>query len=411
MKRFICCALLAVLSPPAFGGEALTWEACVGEALDRNPDLAGAAESVWKARSQHQASFSGFFPQLSASAGLSKTDSASSEDYSLGLSARQSLFSGFKDKAGVERSAADLNSAEAGLQAALSNLGFQLQSAFSRLLYAQEQMKLAQIISERRGENVRLVELRYEAGREHKGSYLRSKAANRQAEFEASQAKRALRVAQRELAKALGRSEFDVIEVTGSFKTASPEEAPEFRFLAARTPAVLQAEAQTRAAEAGVAVSKSQLYPDIAASGSLSRRGSDWPPGSKNWSAGVSLSFPFFPGGRNIFDVKSALAEERRSRAGQRSAADQAALDLEDKFAAFQDAAEQTEVRREFLDAAEVRAQIARSQYTSGLLSFEDWDLIENDLISGQKAMLASLRDAVIARAGWERAQGKGLRP
>ena len=62
----------------------------------------------------------------------------------------------------------------------------------------------------------------------------------------------------------------------------------------------------------------------------------------------------------------------------------------------------------EFLAAADLRAEIARTQYTTGLLSFEDWDLIENDLIDNQKAMLASLRDAVLAEAAWEQTLGKG---
>ena len=32
---------------------------------------------------------------------------------------------------------------------------------------------------------------------------------------------------------------------------------------------------------------------------------------------------------------------------------------------------------REFVEAAAVRAEIARSKYHNGLLSFEDWDIIE----------------------------------
>lgn len=422
MNRLVIFALVMGLISAADAEEPLTWEACVVEASQNNPDLAASRETVAKARSQYRGSYSNFLPQLSANAGYSRANSPTSlesfsagsgirEEFSMGLSARQSLFAGLRNKAGVEKSEAELRNAEANLKAIKSQLGFDLKGAFARLLFAQEQMDLTRTISSRRKGNVRLVELRYDAGREHKGSYLRSKAIYRQAKFEVSQAKRSLRVARRDLAKVLGRKEFDVIKVTGSFKTSLPGELPDFRALALETPAHVKVAAQTRAAQAGVAIARSQLFPEVSATASASRRGSDWPPGTDRWSAGLSLSFPFFQGGRNIFDVKSAKAEERRTKLDLRSADDKAALNLEESFARFQDATEKTEVQKEFLEAAEVRAEISRSQYTSGLLSFEDWDLIENDLIANQKTLLSSLRDAVIAEANWELAQGKGAIP
>lgn len=422
MNRLIIFAFATGLISTAVAEEPLTWEVCVVEATRHNPDLTAAQQAVVKARSQLHGSYTDFLPQLSANAGYSRANSATSvelfsagsgvrEEYNMGLTARQSLFSGLRNKAGVEKSRADLDATEARLTAAKSQLSFDLKSAFARLLYAQEQEELTRTIADRRKENVRLVELRYDGGREHKGSFLRSKAADRQARFEVSQAKRALRVAVRDLAKALGRSKYDVIEITGSFKTSLPGEPPDFSMLVLETPARLQSAAQARAARRGVTIARSQLYPELSATASASRRGSDWPPNTDRWSTGISFSFPFFPGGRNIFDVKSAKAEERRTQANLRSVTDQAASNLEEAFARFQDAVERTEVREEFLEAAEVRAEISGSQYTSGLFSFEDWDLIENDLIANQKTMLSSRRDAVIAEANWELAQGRGQVP
>jgi len=403
--KVLSALLLCVLSaaPTARAAEILTWGDCLREASRNNPALIAAREAVYKARAQYQGSYSNFLPQISADAGYSRANSAASldtaggsgirEEFSTGLSARQSLFAGLKHKAGVEKSGAELKAVEADLQAARANVSADLKSAFARMLYAQEQLTLAGAIAERRKENVRLVELRYNAGREHKGSYLRIRAALTQARFEVSQARRAARVAQRELAKALGRSEFDVLQATGTLKTEVPTEQPDFPDLA------------------GVTIAKGQLFPELFATGAASRSGSDWPPDRDRWSAGLSLSFPFFTGGRNIFDVRSAKAESSRAAATVRSTRDQALLGLEESFASYQDAAERTLVQGEFLEAAQTRSQIARSQYTSGLLSFEDWDLIENDLIATQKTHLASLRDAVLAEARWERVQGKGHIP
>jgi hypothetical protein len=43
------------------------------------------------------------------------------------------------------------------------------------------------------------------------------------------------------------------------------------------------------------------------------------------------------------------------------------------------------------------------------LVSFEDWDLIESDLIQKQKEILLSERNRILKQSQWERAQGIGV--
>ena len=386
----------------------LTWQECAQEVVRKNPDLAAAQQSVLKARALADAEKTSFFPQLSAEASVTKAKD-SDDDHRMGLSARQPLFSGGRNTANVRKSAANWEAAEAALAVVQPQVGFDLRRAFAQLLYGQQQIELAESITSRRQENVRLVELRYDAGRENKGSFLRSRASYLQSDFEVSQSERALRVAQRQLARVMGRDESEHLTVAGDLQAAaSPDKGPDFRALARQTPVRLQAEAQARSSEAGIGVARSELFPQIDAVAGVRRQGSHWPPDQNDWSGGLTLSFPFWPGGRNLFDVKAAQAESRRGWANARSVYDQAVLELEQSFAGFQDAVQRMEVQRQFLTAAEVRAEIARSQYSAGLLSFQDWDQIENDLISTQKAMLVSKRDAMIAEADWQRVAGKG---
>jgi len=408
----IFCLTLAVA--PVAAERLLTLEECVKEVMLKNPDLMSAKESLRQSKARYQSSFTNFLPKLSANASYSRsgTDSSSAaESYSTGLSGQQSLFAGLRHKAIVKQRKAEHESAEANLQAVKAQVSFDLKRAFGRLLFAQVQLVLTRTIALRRQENVGLVGLRYEVGREHKGSYLRSQATNHQATFEQAQAKRALRVTQRELAKVLGKSQFDILIATGSLTTVPPGEIPDWHTLVLKVPDYVQAVAQARSGKASVSIAKSQFYPDVVATGSLSRFGNDYPPDNDQWSTGISISYPFFPGGRNYFDVKVAKAQERSAHANIKSVYDRVALRLEDTFAAYQNATEQHNVRQKFLEAALVRAEIARSQYTSGLLSFEDWDLIESDLINSQKAVLASDRDVFIAEANWELVRGKGILP
>lgn len=421
---YLFTIMIFILAGPGWvlGQEVLSWEDCVREAAQNNPDLAAARASVHQARFRYQASYGNFLPQLSLSAGYDRAGSETNlnllgrgsviqEEYNLGLTLNQSLFSGFRHVASVERSRADLEATEANLLAVNAQVSFDLKSAFAQLLFAQGQLELANAISARRKENVDLVELRFEAGREHKGSFLRSRAAYREAVFEVTQAERALKVAQRQLAKVLGRRESTDLRVSGTFEVMPPGAPPDFHALARQTPAYLLSAAQARSTQADVTIARSAFFPEVAATGSVFRSGDDFPPDRDRWTTGILLTFPLFSGGQSFFDLQGARAGNRRAQELLEGTEDQAVLDLERTFAAFQDSIERVSVREEFLKAGEVRAEIARSLYTSGLLTFDDWDLIENDLISVRKEMLVSLRDRLASEAAWERVQGKGSIP
>jgi outer membrane protein len=86
-------------------------------------------------------------------------------------------------------------------------------------------------------------------------------------------------------------------------------------------------------------------------------------------------------------------------------------VNLKQTYASYAESAEKLKVDQAFLDAAFTRAEIARSKYNNGLMSFEDWDRLESDLIQRQKNFLQSQRDRVVAEAAWEQAQGKGVIP
>ena len=62
-----------------------------------------------------------------------------------------------------------------------------------------------------------------------------------------------------------------------------------------------------------------------------------------------------------------------------------------------------------YVEAAEAREKISRQKYNNGLSTFDEWDLIESDLIKRQKSLLLSERDRVVAEAAWEQVQGKGV--
>jgi outer membrane protein len=409
MRRPLPLLMLLAFAGHARSEEALTWESAAALARENNLELKAARAQFDATRARYKTLYADFLPQVSANADWGRSGPGGGEDYSAGVSARQSLFAGFQDKAELERGRAELEAARASLELASAQVAFDLKTSFARLLFAQQQVDVTRTIEARRRENVRLVGLRFEAGREHKGAYLRSRASHRQAEFEAAQALRGRRVAQRDLARALGRSPLEALEAAGEFRYSKPAEAGDPAAQALNTPSYRQAEARAASARADVKIARGRFLPEISASASSSRGGADWFPDQERWSVGVGLSLPLFSGGRNFFGERAARAARDAAEAGFREAALNVALDLEDAHAGVQDAYERIAVQEEFYESSRIRAEIARSQYSSGLLSFDDWDIIENELINREKEALSAKRDAAIAEAAWDRARGKGL--
>jgi len=416
MTKFVLrIVAIAALTFSAHADTPLTWEVCVQESLARNAELQTARANLDAAYFQSRSAYSGYLPQLSASSGYTEYNdgaaTGSTAPYTAAISVTQNLFAGFQDQARVAQGAANYAVAEAGLAAAAARLNHDLRSAFAGLSYAQNNVTLTDQIERRLQENVRLVELRYEGGRENKGSYLLTKATFGQARFEHLQARQALATAQAQLARTLGREPSDELRVTGDVPGGPPEAKPDFVRLAEQTPEYRQAVAQEKSATAGVTLARGPLYPSLNLTGTTSREGDNWFPDDQRRTVGLTLTVPIFSGGKDYYATKSAISSLAAATTSKEGVDRQVLVRLKQAHAAYVESVEKLKVDEDFLEAAEIRADIARAKYQNGLISFEDWDRIENDLILRQKTLLASQRERVTAEAVWELTLGKGLMP
>ena len=126
---------------------------------------------------------------------------------------------------------------------------------------------------------------------------------------------------------------------------------------------------------------------------------------------GVNITIPIFSGGRDYNATRGSAASLTAAGLNRESTERQLLVSLRQAYAGYVAAVEKLKVDAAYIEAAEARAQIARSKYNNGLMTFDDWDRIEGDLILRQKTWLASLRDRIVAEAAWEQIQGKGVIP
>jgi len=421
---------------PFARGEVVTWAGCVREAAMNNPGIAAAVQEIGRSDAVRKGAYSTFIPRLTVSGGMSRakaeeivsTSGGSTEvvgstfgesgfwsnyadSYTAQVELQQTVFDGFATRGNVAKARAETSVAVAKLLTQKAGASYELKSAFAQLLYAQELMKILADIIDQRERNLRMVELKYENGRENKGALLLSKAQLSQARLDLTQAGRLLRVSRIQLATVMGRSSFGDFEAKGKLATSVPVKDPDYRKLALRTPASFQQAAVADAAKAGITVAQSDFYPQIAAFANISSQGATGFEAPEGWAVGLSGTWAVFDGTKTYFNVRAARSAHEVSLSTLRQTLDETIRALAENYRTYVNAVDQIAVGAELYAASLLRAQIAEAQYRNGLVSFQDFDTITNDKINRQKQDLLNRRDAVLAEAAWEQSLGAGAIP
>jgi len=231
-----------------------------------------------------------------------------------------------------------------------------------------------------------------------------------QAKFELEQAKRDVLVAQWQLTKEMGRKDFVPMEVKGDFETKSDQQQdPDFQAIARNHPSLQKATAQKNAAVFGVKSAKENFFPVISADTNIGKSSAHWPPQSNTWNVGLGLSLPLFEGGLKTAELDKAKSLLTEAQATERSTQDSVLVALEQTWALLKDALENVGVKQKFLVATEERSKIAQAQYSIGLMSYDNWTIIEDDLVSAKKNLLNAQAAALLAEANWILAKGETL--
>ena len=72
-------------------------------------------------------------------------------------------------------------------------------------------------------------------------------------------------------------------------------------------------------------------------------------------------------------------------------------------------AQDQVKVQRAFLDAATQRKGESDIRYQSGLMTFQDWEVIMNDYVNSERGFLTAEQNVILAEAQWRFASGGQL--
>lgn len=397
--------------------ETLTWQDCVGEAAKNHPDLIAAVQEVKQSEADKKITASTLYPQISADLNASTARTASdnapgttADSYSYGVSGTQLIFDGTKTIQDVRAASENIKAFQQNYKYTSTQVRLNLRTAFINLLTAQELIKVAEDIVKIRKENYELITLRYESGLEHKGALLNAEANLAAAHLELSQAKRDVALSQRQLTKEMGRKDFVPMSVQSDFKVMdSAKEKPDLDSLVKNNPYLQQLISQKNAAEFNLKSAYAEFSPTLSGSAGASKAGSRWTPRGDNWNLGLTLSVPIFEGGLRVAQVSKAEAYLNQLKENTRSAKDSLVVGLEQTWASLQDAIETVGVKYKILVATEERSRISEAEYATGFTTYDNWTIIEDNLVSAKTDYLNAQANALLAEASWIQAKGEVL--
>ena len=424
-------------SAPRFAEDGRWWriyddaalDSLVEEAMQTNADLVIAAARVDEVRALLGESRSALFPSVDAqaSAGRQRTSRETATSFAgvprefssyratVNVSYELDLFG--RLRAGVAAARAELEASEASREAVRVALAAQVAKSYFALRSFEQQVELTRQTLELRNESLSLQRKRRDAG-------VISEFELRQLEAEAAAARAQLPPLERErereaaaLAVLLGRSPAQVFadEINTNPKTqeglapaALPSGLPSELLL--RRPDLVEAERGLAAANARVAVARSEMFPSISLTAALGAESASLsnlftgPAGI--WSLAAALTQPIFAGGRLEARTDAAKARERAALAQYQQAIRAAFGEVRTALVAQARARESYEAESARAAALTETLRLARLRYDAGVASQLDVIDAERGLLAARVARIDALRAQRAAVADLFRALG-----
>lgn len=397
---------------------ATTLDQFISLGLEHNPSYLIKKNEVEQAKANLKSKYANFLPTLDGE--LSRSDSKIDEHTNRAsvakLNANLNLFNGGADKANLDIERYQIKIAEANLRRVEADVIYDIRNNYFGYLYAKELHRLLQDIEKRRSDQMNFISMRFEGGREDKGSYLQSKAKFERAKYETKQSERLMETSREKLIGALGISSAELKmgneglrQYAAVFSTQGMDQVES---IIDETPEIKIADYQLEMAKKKITVARSSFSPTLALNSSMGKSGETFNEmNTSSASIGVVLKIPIFSGGSSVQEAKVAYLEKvNREYSIHKEKSDKRSTIMEKKNTLI-DGRENLKIQEEFLSASKTRAEVATGQYQSGLIDYTNWDLIQSELIDNEKSMLSVINKSLLSKADLDKELGIGVLP
>lgn len=433
MRRFAAILLFPTALAAQAGADSVARPISLDDAVrlaQRNaPSAVQAAGAIRTNSAAIRTAYLAFIPSLSLSSGASKQNgdrfdsqgqlvpfTGASWQYNSGLSANVTLFDAGSRLFDIRGAKANLAASEANETLQQYNVALNVKQQYYAVLAARESESAANAQLEQATEQLKTASAKVAAGAATKSDSLRAVIQVGNAQLALIQARNNLNIANASLTR-LVATPF-VVTATPGDTTASIElsaDSGQVAALAARGPAVQQAEEAYAAARAGVRGSLTSYLPTISMRFNRGGNGVDsrfgWGDNRYAYSQTLSfsLSFPFFNQGTREEQVVRSRVAEDNAEAQLRDARFLAQQQLTQYLSAFRSAEQRVQIQLATIAAADEDLRVQQRRYQLGASTFLDVLTSQATLNQARSALIQARFDARVAKAQIETLTGKDM--
>lgn len=391
----------------------LNWKESMRMIEENNFEMRSAREDLRKAKLTEQTAFSGFLPKLSVNLSQDQIFKPGYEtvdnSYESYLKFEQNLFSGFYDQYKYKQALIGTVAAEEAFKAINAKLTADLKQTIAQWMYASEVVRLSEKILERRKENIKNVQIRFKGGAEHLGSLKMAEAYLMSSKVDLLSAEKNLEIAKSNVKAILGLTNEVDITWSGDLPPYKIIEPTDIEKLAKETAEYKKSLSEEKATSLDVEIAKSKFYPSLDFVAKTGTVDDHFFPEKNKWSVGLNLSWELYSGQKDNVDLQLARSKRLVSQVELQTKTQTIISKILTAHANLILAIEKIKVEERFKDATQLRAEIAEKKYINGIISFDDWDGIENDLIDHEKSVLSSYLERRIYESNLESLLGQGV--
>ena len=423
-KTLVAVATVGLVATPLSAQEprTVTLDETIALAMTYSPTMEQARGNITNASWGKRTAIGNWLPSLSLSSGVStnsssqfdpttqRTVSGSSTSYSAQLNMGIDIFDGFRRIAQGNSASADAASAEAGLINSEFQTALQAKQAYFAALASDELLRVSETRLRRAEEQLQISRDKLANGTAIRSDTLGSVVELGTSQLQLLQARTALATSEATLAATIGvLGSVSAFRDTLLLRPVRLDTGELRTTVLLESPAIVQADAVTRSAQANLSVARAQYFPTVGASFTNSWSGRNVSALNGSWSLRLSASWQIFNGftreanaARNSvsLDVSRAQAEDTKRRVN---------ANLTQAFASLAAAEARHLIAVATIAAAEEQLRIEQERYRLGATTIVEVLTIQGNLEQAQVDRIQALFDFLVAKAEIESLVGREL--
>jgi outer membrane protein len=421
-------AAAIMVGPSPTAEQTLTLDECVRIAMERNPLRRVARESTRIVAEEVGLARAPYYPRLNATAGYQRFDRhiflpggvsrmidsntlGGTDDWHAGISLVYTLYDSGRRRAELEAALARLAASQQETERVVRDLVLKVHEAYYRLLAGRQLEEARQQSLNRREVNLRLAEIRLQAGDVTDADVVRSRVEMANAQLALVRAQAETYTAQAELNAAMGLPILPPVEVEADGPPALLPAEIELPVVIgqamARREVLEAARRQTIATGHQVNAARGIHGANLEATGSYGYRDEEFLPENKEWLAGLTLHIPLFTGFANRHQVARARAELARSEAELQNLELSVQQEVVTAYARLLEAYQAALTTENLVMEARESLRLTRARYEAGAVTINDLLDVEATLATAEADHVQTFFNYHQASSRFQRAAGE----